>query len=83
MTYETTYNGWKNYETWNVSLWINNDYENYKQAQQIMMDNPTITYKELMKIMVLPDDKTPDGVDWLSDDLAYDELNEMVKELAQ
>lgn len=78
-----TYNGWKNYDTWNVALWINNDYENYKQAQQIMMDNPTITYKELMKVMVLPDDKTPDGVDWLADDLAYDELNEMVKELAQ
>lgn len=83
MTYENTYNGWKNYETWNVSLWINNDYENYKQAQQVMKDNPTITYKELMKIMVLSDNETPDGVDWLSDDLAYDELNEMVKELAQ
>lgn len=83
MTYETTYNGWKNYNTWNVALWINNDFPIYKRVQSIMMDNPSLTYKELITIMTLPGDTTPDGVDWLSDDLAYDELNEMVKELAQ
>ena len=22
---DTSYNGWENYETWNVALWINND----------------------------------------------------------
>jgi hypothetical protein len=25
MTQEKTYNGWKNYETWNIMLWVNND----------------------------------------------------------
>ena len=25
----TTYNGWKNYETWNVALWLKNDYPLY------------------------------------------------------
>ena len=24
----TSYNGWKNYETWNVALWLDNDYFN-------------------------------------------------------
>jgi hypothetical protein len=25
MTTDTTYNGWTNYETWNVKLWLDND----------------------------------------------------------
>ena len=28
----TTYNGWKNYETWNVALWLCNDYPIYRVA---------------------------------------------------
>jgi len=27
---DTTYNGWKNYETWNVALWLQNDYPLYQ-----------------------------------------------------
>ena len=26
MTNENTYNGWKNYETWNCALWLSCDY---------------------------------------------------------
>ena len=28
-----TYNGWTNYETWNVALWLDNDYESYQFAK--------------------------------------------------
>ena len=27
------YNGWTNYETWNVALWLDNDYESYNIAR--------------------------------------------------
>jgi len=30
MVKDTTYNGWKNYETWNIALWLGNDYPLYK-----------------------------------------------------
>jgi hypothetical protein len=29
------YNGWKNYETWNVALWIDNEYGMYQQRQEM------------------------------------------------
>ena len=32
------YNGWKNYETWNVALWIDNDQGNYNHRQSLAQD---------------------------------------------
>jgi len=32
------YNGWKNYETWNVALWIDNDQGSYSQRQEMAQD---------------------------------------------
>jgi hypothetical protein len=31
---DISYNGWENYETWNVALWINNDEALYLLAAQ-------------------------------------------------
>jgi hypothetical protein len=31
---DTSYNGWTNYETWNVALWINNTEGLYNLARQ-------------------------------------------------
>lgn len=29
------YNGWENWDTWNTSLWLNNDESSYKEARRI------------------------------------------------
>ena len=31
---DISYNGWENYETWNVALWIDNDEELYNLAME-------------------------------------------------
>ena len=31
---DISYNGWENYETWNVALWINNDQDLYDFAAE-------------------------------------------------
>ena len=33
-----SYNGWKNYETWAVALWIDNDQGSYEQSRQLARD---------------------------------------------
>lgn len=41
-TNERTYNGWTNYETWNVKLWMDNDEGSYfywEEAAQDAFDN--------------------------------------------
>ncbi len=35
---ENGYNGWKNYETWNVALWIDNDQGSYSQRQEMAQE---------------------------------------------
>lgn len=36
MTETSGYNGWKNYETWNVSLWLDNEPATYEGAREIV-----------------------------------------------
>jgi hypothetical protein len=38
MSTEKGYNGWANYETWNVALWIDNDQGSYSQRQEMAED---------------------------------------------
>ena len=69
----TTYNGWTNYETWNVALWMDNDYGNYLKARE------SKNYKEfLSKLHKQP---TGDGVSWTDPKLNIQELDEKITEL--
>ena len=82
-----TYNGWANYETWNVALYIQNEFELYtlacdyvKQARKfgtkVSYDSliPAIEYSRSSQI-------TPDGVRWMDGQINVDEVNEMLEEL--
>ena len=52
----TEYNGWENYETWNVALWINNNQYLYDLAMEAG-DYQTFCYDYMG-----PDAVTGDGV---------------------
>jgi hypothetical protein len=69
-----TYNGWANYETWNVALWIQNDEALYNIARRY--DN----YFQFAKHIWF-DSTTPDGVCYTDPKLDWDELNEMLTDL--
>src|SRR5258708_36329 len=37
-TKDHRYNGWTNYETWNVALWIDNEESSYRQWNEIAQE---------------------------------------------
>jgi len=74
------YNGWANRATWNVALWIGNDYGLYQMAQEYMAEANNGTYKDFVAYAGLSG-ATPDGISWTDGDLNYSELNNMMREL--
>jgi hypothetical protein len=79
------YNGWKNYQTWNVALWIGNDENLYRMAcdychVRIRAGKP-ILYRQFVNWSGLRGERTPDRVAWAGTRLDYSELNEMLLEL--
>lgn len=82
---DTTYEGWANWDTWNVSLWINNDEPLYRAAVGFMEDNPDSKnpYIGFLLQNYMTHLITPDGADYMSDKLNYAELNDMMKGLVE
>ena len=76
-TTDTEYNGWTNYETWNVALWIGNDEGLYQMAREWRHHG----YKSLSHMLIEFSPATPDGVKWDDDNLNICELDEMMEEL--
>lgn len=76
---DNTYNGWKNRETWNVALWINNDESLYHEAVSFMKSyKGRKPYKDFTSNFL--NLCTPDDIQWNSDKLDYKALNEMMNE---
>jgi hypothetical protein len=73
---DTTFNGWANWETWNVALWIQNDQSIYDAARHCR------NYQDLVaELREFGSKETPDGCRW--DDPAIDglEICQMMDEL--
>lgn len=78
---QQTYNGWANYETWNVSLWIQNNQFLYNTAVACVEfksanEQP---YTKFIKCMENCNQfTTQDLVYWADESINQDEINEMM-----
>ena len=77
------FQGYTNYETWNVMMWIQNEHRLYEAALRFLVQEkkqPTKGLKDLYKRFIvqlgMESRKTPDGIKWMDDDLDYRELDE-------
>lgn len=71
-----TFNGWKNYETWNVALWIANDEGLYAIAKDCKDYSGFVDRMHELDV-----DQTPDGVKWKDRVLDTDALDEVFEDL--
>lgn len=76
---DTTYNGHKNYETWNVALWIQNDEGLYTFAREYGHSGYA-RFAETLREMGMTE--TPDHVAYNDSGLDIEALDEMIRELA-
>lgn len=54
----STYNGWKNYETWAVNLWLSNDEASYQMVEDII-DEAKSPYDAAQALEIRIEDDSP------------------------
>ena len=73
---DTEYNGWTNYETWNVGLWLGGDEGLYDIARRAMDFSHLLEIFESYGI-----ETTGDGVRWDDPKVNAVEIDEMLEEM--
>lgn len=72
------YQGWKNYETWNVALYIQNDYKLYQVAKGCK------SYTHfLARAGIVKGQTTADRVSWYDSRISKQEVTQMIRELSK
>ena len=71
-------NGWKNYQTWNVGLWLQNDEPLYRLARIYRVRSYTRLATQLARSGLT---HTPDGVSYTDSRLSRSELTAMLRDL--
>jgi hypothetical protein len=56
---DKTYNGWSNYETWNVNLWLDNEPGTYDEKREIVR-TATSEYKAAQALKDWVEEMMPD-----------------------
>ena len=75
---DTTYNGWTNYETWNVALRIGNDEGLYHLAREA---KDYRTFVDCLEACSFNHAATRDGVKWNDPKINVIEMDQMFDEL--
>lgn len=85
MNEQQKYNGWKNYETWNVALFINNEEPLYRQAKLFAerFGNDPHPYTHFLHCFALHGLKTADGVRYDDRRVSRTEMDSLFRELAE
>lgn len=79
------YNGYKNRATWNIALWLNNDYNLYTLMVEYMRHiredlGGRGSYTDFIRWAGIKEDRTPDGFRFNGKALDRKELTEMIRE---
>lgn len=83
-TTDTTYNGWANYATWNLSLWANNDDGTQRDMERGWDRAPYRDEADARALLaeLFPDGQTGDGVRVDDPDIDWHEIVDMLNEAA-
>lgn len=82
---DTTYNGWPNYETWNVMLWMDNEegaYTYYRERVRRFKEKGK-TFHSLAARKACEDcfgERTPDGVSFNNNRIKWGKIAEAMRE---
>lgn len=74
------YNGYRNYQTWNASVYISNDAK-FNEKAKAFIKSGTFDYDQFLKSSGLAGGKTPDGVAWSDPKIDRGEMKEVLQSL--